>query len=452
MNCHDDDLSAARSAEEHAGAMTQVDIQVQPCASKSSAGIDDPPEVGARWIALLILAYFGVNVAFVTPIAISLAIRVKDLAPSHENYLGLIIGVGALAALLTGPLGGQLSDRTRSGLGRRRPWLIGGMGLGLIALAIMAVAPAVWVLAVGWVLAQIGFSQVLNNLTTIQADRLPEAQRGKVAGLAGSVSMAAPVIGAMAAVVLAEQPVLLFMVPGAIALILVTLFVLRIPEDDSRDLVFDTALTAKTVISKYVFDPRRYPDYSWNWLGRFLFFFGLTLGTTYTAFFLASRLGMKVTEVGTIVAITGIVGIVATTVGALGSGIVSDRISQRKPFVLAGAVSFGLGAAVMSMASGLPQIIIGSALCNIGIGVFTATDQALLLDVLPERDTEAGRFISIAWLATAIPQAVAPIVASVMLSIGVGSPADRNYALVYAVAAVFAVCGGLAVLRVKSVR
>jgi MFS family permease len=435
MNGHHAEPAATRLMGEHAGAADE------------GAVVGSPSEVSPRWIALLLLALFGANLAYVTPIAISLAIRVKDLAPAHENYLGLIIGVGAFAALLAGPLGGQLSDRTRTRLGRRRPWLIGGLTLGLIALLIIALAPTIWVLAAGWVLAQLGFSQVLNNLTTIQADRLPAIQRGKVAGLAGSVGMAAPIIGAAVAGVTAERPILLFMVPGAVALILVTLFLLRVPEDDSRDLAFDQALTVKVVLSKYVFDPRRYPDYSWNWLGRFLFFAGLTLGTTYTAFFLASRLGVEVTQVGTIAAIVGVVGIAATTAGALGSGFVSDRISRRKPFVFAGAVTFALGAAVMSTAWGLHQVIVGSVLCNLGIGVFAATDQALLLDVLPERETEAGRFISIAGMATAIPQAVAPVAASVVLSLG----AEKNYSLVYVLAATFTVLGGLAVLRVRSV-
>ena len=164
MNGHHAEPAATQLMGEHAGAADE------------GAVVGSPSEVSPRWIALLLLALFGANLAYVTPIAISLAIRVKDLAPAHENYLGLIIGVGAFAALLAGPLGGQLSDRTRTRLGRRRPWLIGGLTLGLIALLIIALAPTIWMLAAGWVLAQLGFSQVLNNLTTIQADRLPATQ------------------------------------------------------------------------------------------------------------------------------------------------------------------------------------------------------------------------------------------------------------------------------------
>ncbi|MFC5748126.1 hypothetical protein [Actinomadura rugatobispora] len=58
----------------------------------------DPPRVGAAYIWLIVVATFGVYMAFITPIAISLAIRVAQLSPGHEEYLGYITGAGALAA------------------------------------------------------------------------------------------------------------------------------------------------------------------------------------------------------------------------------------------------------------------------------------------------------------------------------------------------------------------
>jgi len=83
-------------------------------------------------------------------------------------------------------------------------------------------------------------------------------------------------------------------------------------EQDSRDLPLGDPLTLRLLARKYVVDPRRYPDYSWNWLSRFLFFFGLTLNTTFIAFFLAARLGIRVQDVaGTVAAVAGL-GVLAT--------------------------------------------------------------------------------------------------------------------------------------------
>jgi MFS family permease len=426
--------------------------EVEALAAASAVGLDaDKPKVRAGFIWLLFAGVFGVYLAFVTPLAISLSIRVNALAPGHPEYLGYILGIGSLAALLVGPLGGQLSDRTRSRLGRRRPWLIGGMIGGTLALVVLAVAPNLIVLALGWVLAQMTFSQVINNFVTIQADRLPLSQRGKVAGITGLATMVAPVFGSAIAGSLASSSFALFLVPGAIALVLVGLFVLRFKEADSRGLTFDTRLTFKSVVAKYVFNPMQNRDFGWNWLGRFLFFFGLTLATTFTAFFYAERLGLPVEKVGGVIAIAGLIGVLGTILGAIGGGFLSDRFKRRKPFILVAAVVFLAGTVLQAVAPDLTLLVVGSVLGNLAIGIFSAVDQALMIDVLPEKDTDAGRYVSITQFAVTIPQALAPVAASLILAIGVGA-AGQNYPLLYIVAGTFTLLGGIAILRIKAVR
>ncbi|MFU8946192.1 MFS transporter [Mycetocola zhadangensis] len=407
------------------------------------------PKVSKSFITLLALGLFGTYLAFVTPIAISLAIRVDALAPNNDEYLGVILGFGSLAALLFSPLGGQLSDRTRSRWGRRKPWLIGGVLVGLVGLTVMAASPAVLGLGLGWVIAQIGLNQTVNTFGTIQADKLPENQRGKVGAITGFATMVAPVFGAVVGGMVGNQPFILFLAPGAVALALVLVFIAYYKDADSRHLTFDSPLTAKVVISKYVFNPKRYPDFAWNWLGRFLFFFGLTLNTTYTAFFFSERLNIPVDEIGATVATVGGIGILGTIAGVFLGGFLSDKLRRRKAFVLGSGILFGIGALVMVVAPDLTLLLVGSLLCNISIGVFSAVDQALFLDVLPERDTEAGRFVNIIQLANVSAQAIAPFAAAAVLAL---LAAGDRYAVIFVAAAVFTVAGGLVILKVKGVR
>ena len=427
-----------------------------PPAPAATAAVDDSVDelapVGSRYIWFMVLAQFGVFIAFITPIAISLAIRVGELAPGHEEYLGYITGAGALVVMVCGPLFGILSDRTRTRLGRRRPWMIGGMILGVISLVVMALAPNVLVLGGGWILAQLGWGQVLGNLQISTADRLPESQRGKVAGLTGFATQIAPVFGVIIASGLTGNNLLLFLVPGIVGVILVTLFITLVHEDDSRARAFEARLSVATLFGKYVYNPKRFPDFSWNWLGRFLFYFGLTLNTTFTAFFFASRLGVEVAEVGGVIAALGGAGVLATTAGALGGGFLSDRFRRRRVFVLIGAITFSLGAIVMALAPSLPLIVVGSLLVSMGIGTFAAVDQALLLDVLPEKETDAGRYMGIMGFAVSIPQAFAPLIAPLFLAVGVLAGGEKNYTLLYIIAAACTLLGGLVVLRIKSVR
>lgn len=418
----------------------------------TAAHTNEPPKVGARYIWLLLIALFGIYIAEVTPIAISLAIRIKQIAPDHEEYLGYVIGVAATVSLFSGPITGILSDRTRSRFGRRRPWLIAGALVGSVGLFIISVAPNAVGLGAGWVVATLGWNTAIGNATNSQADRLPESQRGKVGGLVGVVTMIAPVFGATIGGLLSTNSILLFMVPAVIGVILVLLFVLFIREDDSRTRAFAEPLNIGLVLRKFVYNPRRYPDFSWNWLGRFLFYFGLTTNSTFTAFFFAQRLGQPITAIGGFIALAGLLSVPAVIIGAGGSGFVSDRLHRRKVFVLSAAIVFSLGALLIAFAPNITLLLVGSFVTSLGLGVFSAVDQAIILDTLPERETDAGRFVGISGLANSIAQAAAPLAAPAFLGIGVAAGADKNYSLLYIVAAAFTFLGGLAILRVKSVR
>ena len=423
-------------------------------AEEIAAGIDstEGKKAGSLYIWLQVLGQFGVFVAFITPIAISLAIRLAELAPGREEYLGYITGSGALVVLLTSPLLGVWSDRTRTRLGRRRPFMIGGTLVGLVSLVVMALAPTPLILGLGWILAQLGWGQVLASLLTSMADNLAESQRGKVAGLAGFATQVAPVVGVVIAGSFAGDALLLFLLPGLVGVIFVALFVLLTKEADTRGRPVGDALSIGTIVSKYVYNPRAYPDFSLVWLGRFLFYFGLTLNTTFTAFFFADRLGVTVAEVAGTIAVLSLFGILTTTLGAIGGGFMSDRLRRRRMFVLLGSTLFAAGAVTMAIASDIPLLYAGSLITSVGIGMFAAVDQALILDVLPEKDTSAGRFMSIIGFAVSIPQAVAPFIAPAILAIGAGSAADKNYSLLYVLAAAITVVGGVVVMRVRSVR
>jgi MFS family permease len=301
------------------------------------------------------------------------------------------------------------------------------------------------------VLAQLGWGQALAGLNSSQADRLPESQRGKVSGLVGFANQIGPVVGVVSAGSLMTNNMLLFLVPGIVGVVTCLLFVLFVREESSKSLVFEDRLSLRLIASKYLYNPKQYPDFSWNWLARFLFYFGLTLNTTFTAFFMASRLGVSLQEIAGVIATIGGIGILATTVGAIGGGFLSDRIRRRKPIVLAAAIIFASGIVAMAFAHDMPIIVVGSVLTSIGIGGFSAVDQALLLDVLPEKKTNAGRFLGITGFATSIPQAAAPLIAPLFLTIG-ATAAEKNYTLLYLVAAGITLLGGVVVLRIKSVR
>ena len=259
-------------------------------------------------------------------------------------------------------------------------------------------------------------------------------------------------IGIGIAYTVASSTLLVFLVPGVIGLAMVVLLPLVYPEGSSAGIVQTTKVTVKQLFASYVFSPRRYPDFGWNWLGRFLFFTGLYFNTTFGTFFYAQRLDMEVRDVAGIVATVGMLGVVAATAAALVGGFLSDKFQRRKLFTLIGALVFTVGALVEATAYSLTQVVVGAVVMQIAIAAFSVVDQAIVLAVLPDR-TQAGRYMAIVAFAQKIPSAIAPLVAPFIITAGVASGADKNYTLLYLCGGALALLGGLTIMfKVRSVR
>jgi len=85
------------------------------------------------------------------------------------------------------------------------------------------------------------------------------------------------------------------------------------------------------------------------------------------------------------------------------------------------------------------------AISGLGFGMYVAVDLALVVDVLPHRES-AAKDLGVFNIAGALPFSIAPAIAPAILAIGSGS-----YGFLYAVAGVCAIVGAFAILPVKGV-
>ncbi|MFG1927122.1 MFS transporter [Cryptosporangium sp. NPDC048952] len=387
--------------------------------------------------ATMPLAGFGLNLALLTPVVVTLALKVEAIAPdTKERDLGLVLGVGAFLALVSNPVFGRLSDRTTSGFGMRRPWLLLGVLFGAFGLAIVALANSVLVVGVGWCVAQVAYNGALAAHSATLPDQVPPARRGAVSGLVGITTLVSVVAGTVLTAVL-RGDVARFLVPAVIALVLVGLFVVVL-----RDRVTPVRQPL-SLWRSFFFDPRRYPDFGWAWLTRFTFVFAAATGLTYLPYFLSEQLDIPTDDVPRRVAVATVIAMVATVLTSVGGGFVSDRIGRRKPFVIVAAIVAMVGLIVVALAGSFTQLLIGEVILGLGTGCFYAVDLALITEVLPNAD-DAGKDLGVINMANALPQSLAPAIAPVFIAIG-------GYPMLFLAGAVVGIIGALLVTRIRRV-
>ncbi len=155
--------------------------------------VEHPEVVVTPWYRLgFLLTSMVAGLSSVAIKQLLLPIQVGLLAPTTTNTaFALVSSMGALAGLLAAPLTGALSDRTVSRWGRRRPWLLAGILVGVAGLLLMAVARTIPWLLLGEILEQIGVDTVLSTVTALIPDQIPPPQRPGLAALCGM----APVVG-----------------------------------------------------------------------------------------------------------------------------------------------------------------------------------------------------------------------------------------------------------------
>ena len=193
-------------------------------------------------------------------------------------------------------------------------------------------------------------------------------------------------------------------------------------------------------------NPRTSPDFSWAFTGRFLFISAYAFLTTYQAYYLIDRVGSAEGEVPRQVFLATLVQSVVLIVASLAGGRLSDRTGRRKVFVATAALTYGAALFVIAAADTFGGFLIGMAISGLGFGAYLAVDLALVTDVLPDA-ADSARDLGLFNIANALPYALAPAVAPLILSASGGS-----YAVLYTVAGACALLAAAAVFPIRGVR
>ena len=407
----------------------------------------------AAFIAIYAFAYASLWLALLTPATITLALRVKQIVPGDAaRAASMVLFAGAVVALVSNPVFGALSDRTRSRFGRRKPYLVAGALGGFVALALIGVARSVPAILVGWCCAQLAYNAVLAALVAIVADRIPAARRGTVVGILGMCMPVGQISGTFLVQYFAPDLLLALLVPGSIGLVGVLLLAFSLPRtsaaDDGPVMAARAADTADARAGTPPATGRpRHRDFAWAWSSRVHFVVGSVFIQAYQPFLLLDVLKFDAADVPRLIFRSTLTQAAMSVLWSVFAGRLSDRLGRRKPIAMVGTTLQGVGLWVIAMAPSYTVLLLGIAVAGIGHGVYEGVDLALVTEVLPDRDHHAAKDLGLLNVANALPQVVAPLAAPAILDASHG-----NYMLLFLVAGAVPVIGAALLVPLKGAR
>ncbi|MFF5792033.1 MFS transporter [Paeniglutamicibacter sp. NPDC012692] len=402
-----------------------------------------------KYFVGIFLGQFGLIIALLAPVMVSMQLKVQELAPENPaGLLGAVLPFGALGALFANPLAGMLSDRTRTRWGRRRPWLLGGViGLAL-GLAFVAFAQDQLSLTVAWVLCQVAANATLAAMIASFADNVPEFQRGTGSSVIAIAQNAAILAGTYLAAFLVGNLPMLFIAPGILAVLLVLAYTFLMRDDLPEEKPAPLKLT--TILGSFWTNPIKNADYGFAWWSRFLIVLATFMFTTYRLLYMQQHLGIQDAGEATAAVALGVMFytaalLLSTTV----SGWLSDKLGRRKIFVGGSTLIFGIGLVILAQAQSVQTFYVAEVIMGLAYGVYTAVDQALVIDVLPDPE-HPGKDLGVLNIANALPQSIAPALA--LFFLGIGAANNTNYTAMLWAAGLVAAAGAFMIIPIKRVR
>ena len=404
---------------------------------------------------------FGVSGVFLALDTIIAPVLVEKVASEglKNTFLGVLGFSGLMVAALVQLVVGWFSDRTRSPLGRRIPYILWGgvftcvglAGIGYTTRYLVSedVAFAAKYLALFgvWLFIQLNVNIAYGPYQALIRDLVPV---GRI-GVAASLKILMDAAGVVALGFISGRLIGHYTGTDSIQWLWLTLGVL------GGAVLLATAITSLTVRSREARGtstiavggaarPVRsglHPHLIWFLLSRFLMFTAMFIFPTYGLFFLRDVVGLEnpAQALGNmILAIGG-----ALALSVYPAGWLSERVG-RKPVILAGATGAAIGAIAMLWADGAQEVVIIATIIGASVGVLLSASWALANDLgTAGREAQHMGIVTIATLGGA---AVAKIIGPWVDLLNRASP-DWGYEALLICSAVLFLLGALLLMPLE---
>ncbi len=434
--------------------------------------------LSAMWFALSVL--WGSLLTLIIPIQVEDMLRRSGLTAAQveeqkAGILGLVVAAGAIVALVIPPIVGSLSDRSTHRLGRRRPYVIGGVAVTLVGLLGMIAPNNLLIYSAAYLLMQAGSNAAVAAYQGVIPDLVPKAQRGHASGWLGMMSILGNIVGLLLGSVglsraHADDLLTFGQQAGVYSVIIAILIVfLAITYFGVRETPLAQSPAPQTfvqMIKALWISPREHPDFAWVWLTRFLVVMGFNTVQFFLLYFLQDVVGIGRDEISGYAALMYLGLLISAAVASIIGGRVSDRRGRKPLIYLAGALMTLTAIAFIGYIAlhnlPLPGPFLAAFntvfYCGIGFGIgygiYQAVDWALGTDVLPNGDDNAAKDLGVWHIALVLPQSLATVLAGALLSATAtaGMPPGTRYSLVFAMSIFYFIVGTILVRNVRGAR
>lgn len=412
-----------------------------------------PAVPAARWGSFALIRLnafsFGVSGFLLAMDTVVLPVLVLAVAPDNfkNSYLALLGLSGLLVAAVTQPLVGRLSDRTRSPLGRRAPYLIWGIFWVCACLAGVRMAPDFWTLFGVWVFVQINLNIANGPGQALIRDLVPPER----INAASSIKILLDAAGGVTLIFIAGTLIGLEAAPGVVDWRWLTLALLGVGLLAAGTVTCQTVLSRQPPPAASAADEPPQParqrlnlEFSLFLLSRLLLMAAVFIFPTYGLYFVMDV--VEVEQPAQVVAwmILAIGG--ALVLAAWLSGRVFDRLG-RKPVALAGAVGAALATAALLAANGALAVVLTASVIGAAVGMLLSANWAMANELSDRQN--AGLLMGIVNLATIGGAAAARTLGPFIDWLNRFSE-DRGYYGLIALCAALFLLGALALLPVKA--
>lgn len=448
------------------------------------------------WDQIALSAYwFATNFLWGALLVIMLPDEAKALAPVYRvTALGLLTGVSAIVALVVPLIVGALSDRCTSALGRRRPYVIVGVLVNLVGLALMAIAYANRVPVTGpsnlyywptifrllssgtftlfllaYMVVQLGNNIASAAYSGLIPDLVEPNQRGRASGYMALMSQLGTLFGGVVCGMLISagaNPSLNALTStemtryAALAIVLAGVALITVlGVKEGRLTSRPPRIQWGSYIKSLWIDPRKYPDFAWVWITRALVMLGFYSVLPFVNYYFIDVIGVAPEKVSMTASMFMGVVLLTSSISGIYGGYLSDRIGRKKVVYVANSAIAVMALLFIFCHTRNSALLVG-AFFGLGFGAYTSVDWALGTDVLPSKNN-AAKEMAVWHIAMTLPQSIAAPIASGLIetfgkTVTPGGPEgfEVHYTLAgySAVFILCATCFGLGAFLLRNVR